>query len=328
MSKTIGRFIQFGIARETTRGTAETAASFWIPWDELSIDEKDERVLSDQTRGLLETTVGESIVKQWAEVELKAPISDMVFPLFLYAMCGTLTTTDNADSNAAVKDHTVLVQQGIQHQALSLFVDDPSAGQDYKFALGTITGLEIMYEQKKFLSFGATFKAKKGATATLTPATTTENRFLPHHVVFKIATTQAGLTAASATVLKSANISFKPNVVDDDVLGSIAPADFNNTGFEVEGTIELMFDDETERTLALAASVRALRFDMINTDVTIGAAANPSIRIDFHSVTFRPVTRAIKQGDYVTQTIAFKAHYNTTDSKMLTIVGVNIQASY
>jgi Phage tail tube protein len=328
MAKTIGRFIQFGVARETTRGTAESAASFWIPWDELSLDDKDERILSDQSRGLIETTVGESIIKKWVEADIKAPLDDTIFPLFLYAVLGTLVTSDNADSNAAVKDHTFTVAQSIVHQALTLFIDDPAAGQDYRFALGMVTGLEIMYEKGKFISYGAQLKAKTGATSTLTPASTVSNRFLPHHVVFKMATAQSGLTAASATVLKSANISFKPTVIDDDVLGAISPADFNNTNFEIDGTIELMFDDETEKTLALAATKRALRFDIINTDVTIGAAANPSIRIDLHNVTFQPITRAFKQGEYVIQTIAFKAHYDLTDAKMITAVATNITASY
>lgn len=328
MSKTIGRFVQFGVARETTRGTAEAAASFWVPWDELSLDDKDERILNDQSRGLLETSIGESIVKKWVEAEIKAPIDDTIFPLFLYAVLGTLATADNPDSNAAVKDHTISVAQSIQHQALTLFLDDPAAGQDYKFALGMVTGLEIMYEKGKFISFAAQMKAKTGATATLTPATATANRFLPHHLTFKMASAQSGLTAASATVLKSANISFKPTVIDDDVLGSQSPADFNNTNFEVEGTIELMFDDETEKTLALAATKRALRFDLINTDVTIGAAANPSIRIDLNNVTFQPITRSFKQGEYVIQTIAFKAHYDTTDAKMLNAIATNITASY
>lgn len=328
MAKAIGRQIQFGIARETVRGTAEVAASFWIPWDELSLDDKDERILSDQTRGLIETSVTESIIKRWVEAEIKAPLDDTIFPLILNAVLGTLVTSDNADTNPVVKDHTLTVAQSIQHQALTLFLDDPAAGQDYRFALGMVTGLEIMYEKGKFISYSAQLKARTGATSTLTPASTASNRFLPHHVVFKMATLQSGLTAASATVLKSANISFKPTVVDDDVLGSISPADFNNTDFEIEGTIELMFADETQKTLALAATKRALRFDIINTDVIIGASTNPSIRIDLHNATFRPITRAFKQGEYVIQTIAFKAHYDLTDAKMITAVGANITAAY
>lgn len=325
MSKTIGRFVQFGIARETSRGTSESAASFWIPWEELAIDDKDERVLNDSTRGIIETTVGESIVKKWAETELTAPIGDKAFPLFLYSLLGSLSTSGPTDS---AYTHTFNVGESIQHQALSLFIDDPAAGQDYKFALGMVAGLDIKYEQKKFLSYSVSLRSKQGATATLTPATTTENRYLPHHLTFKIASAQSGLTAASATVLKSANISFKPNLLDDDVLGANAPADFNNTGFEVEGTLELYFDDETEKTLSLAATSRALRFDLINTDVVIGSSTNPSIRIDFYNVTFRPITRAIKQGDLVLQTIAFKAHYSISDSKMLVATVVNAQSSY
>ena len=329
MGAKIGRLIQFGIARETTRGTAESSATYWIPADDLAVDDKDERILDDQSRGVIEGSVGESIIKQFSEVTLKGPIGDKFFPLVLYGTLGTLSTGDNADSDASVKDHTISVGQSAQHQALTLFVDDPGV-QDYKHALGVVTGLEINYERGRFINFSASFKAKKGATATLTPsATSSESRFRPHHVTFKIASSQAGLDAASAVSIKSAQIKFNPNVEDDVVLGSIAPNDFYNKDFRVEGTIEATWLDEASfKTAALAATVKALRLDLVNTDVTIGNAANPRIKIDLYAVTFKPITRAIKLNDIVTQTVQFTAHYSTSDSKMVEALATNVVASY
>lgn len=326
MSKGLGRFVQFGVARETVRGTSEAAPTFWIPVDELEVDEKDERVMNDQSRGLLESSVGENIVKQYSEISIKAPITDKTFPLFLYNFLGSLSTSGPTDS---AYTHTWNVAQSVQHQALSLFVDDPLGAQDYKYALGMGKSLEINYERGKYLNFGASFRAKKGATATLTPATTTENRFLPHHLTFKIATTQAGLTGASATVIKSAKITFNPNLEDDDVLGAISPQDFNNKDFSVEGTLEALWENESAfKTASLLEATRALRFDLTNTDVLIGASSRPQVQFDFHAVNFRPVTRAIKLNDMVMQTIAFKAHYSLTDSKMVVATTRSAQVSY
>jgi len=328
MAKGIGRLVQFGIARETTRGTVESAATYYIPWDDLEIDEKDERVAIDQSRGVIEASIGEEVVKQYAMVTLKAPVTDKSFPLVLYSVLGSLSTGDNADSDASIKDHTITVAQSAQHQALSLFVDDPIGGQDYKHALGVPTSLEINYERGKFMDYSVAFKAKKGADATLTPSATSESRFRPHHVTFKMASAQSGLDAANATSIKSFKIKFDPHVEDDDVLGSISPGDFHNKEFTVDGSVELTFADETIKDIALANTAKAFRIDIQNTDVTIGNAANPRIKIDLHSVTLQPITRSIKKGDIVIQTFAFKAHYSTADSKLITVVATNAVASY
>lgn len=329
MPKGIGRLFQGGIARETTRGVAVTSPAFWIPFSELDFDEKDLKVIDEQSRGVIEDSVGQSIVKQWAEGALKAPIADTHFPLLLYALLGTLVTTDNPDANPVVKDHTVTVAQSAQHQSLTFLLDDPLSGQDYTHALGMVSGLEIAYEQGKFIEYAATLRAKKGATATLTPAATSENRFLPKHLTFKLAATQAGLDAAGATVIKSLTLRLEQNVEDDDVLGNIAPADFLNKQFMIEGQLEAIWQNESDfKTTALAGTVKAMRLDLKNTDVTIGTAANPQIKIDLHSVIFKEITRPVRLNDLVRQTLSFKAHYNTTDSKMIQIVCTNVQASY
>lgn len=329
MSKGIGRLTQLGIAKETTRGTAESAATYYIPFQELSIDEKFDTINDEQSYGVIEDSVNAQIVKQWAEGSFTAPIGDKHFPLVLLSALGSLSTADNADSDASIKDHTITVGQSAQHQALTLFIDDPIAGQDYKHAMSVITSLEIKYELNNFIQYTANIKAKKGATATLTPSTTTENRFLPKHVVFKLASSLAGLTAASATVIKSFNLTINNNVEDDDVLGSIAPADFLNKQFTIEGSVEAIFQNESDfKTAALAGTAKALRMDLINTDVTIGNAANPEIRIDLAKVIFTEISVSRGLNDIVKQTLSFKAHYSASDSKAITCLATNAVASY
>lgn len=328
MSKGIGRLLQIGIAREATRGTSPAAATYWIPHNEFDIFEKDSKVVDEQTRGVIEDSVGQSIVKQWAEGSLKAPIGDKHFPLLLYGIFGTLASSLKS-GETLVYDHNVSVQQGAQHQSLSLYLDDPLGGQDYTHALGVLASLEIAYEQGKFIDYVANFKAKKGATATLAPSTTSENRFLPQHLAFKLAATQAGLDAAGATVIKSLNLKIEQNIEDDDVLGNIAPADFLNKHFLIEGTLEAIWQNESDfKTAALAGTVKAMRIDLNNADVTIGTASNPRVKIDLHSVVFKEITRPVRINELVKQTIAFKAHYNTTDSKMASVLCNNLVASY
>ena len=329
MSKGIGRLLQVGINRETSRGTATGTPAFMIAFAELDVEEKDTRVIDEQSRGIIESSVSESIVKQWMEGSIKAPIGDKHFPLVLYAVLGTLSTVVGTATGTPVT-HTITVQEGAQHQSLTILLDDPLGGQDYTHALTVISQLEIAYEREAFLSYTASIRGKKGVANSVTPATVSENRFLPQHVTFKYAATQSALDAATAIPIKSATLRINQNIQDDDVLGNIAPQDFLNKQFEIEGELEAIWQNESDfKTNSLTGTARAIRLDLINTSAVIGTGStNPSLRIDLHNVQFQPLTRPIRLNDIVMQKLSFRAHYNTTDSKAVTITAVNAQTAY
>lgn len=181
----------------------------------------------------------------------------------------------------------------------------------------------------EYVTFNAKLKAKKGATATLTPATNNENRFTHKHVVFKIASNLAGLTAASPVIIKSFKLDISTDLEDDFVLGSVDPADFLNKGFSVSGTLEAFWQNETDyKTAYLANTNKALRIDIANTDVVIGTAANPTLRIDLAKVFFEELTKPYSLNDVVKQTLKFKAVYSISDSSMISAKLTNLQASY
>lgn len=328
--KGIGRLYQVGINRESARGTATGTPAFMIAFTEGLPEEKDTRVIDDQSRGVIEGSVSESIVKQWSEGPIKAPIGDAHFPLVLYSVFGTLSSVVGTATGTPVT-HTITVAQSAQHQSLTILMDDPLAAQDYTYANAVVSDLEIAYEREKFLSYNASFKAKKGVAASVTPAAVTENRFLPQHLTFKIATTQANLTGTATTIaLKSAVLKISQNIEDDDVLGNIAPVDFLTKQFTIEGEVEAIFQNESDfKTISLTGTARAVRFDLVNTGNVIGnGSTNPSLRIDLHNIQFQPITKPIKLNDLVMQKVAFRAHYSTADSKMVTITAVNGTTAY
>jgi hypothetical protein len=329
MPKGIGRLISFGVAKESSRGTAPGAATYYIPFQDLSFDEKQAQAEDTQAYGVIEDSTGMSKVKEWAEGMIKAIIGDKHFPLILYSLFGSLSTSDDADSDASIKDHAITVAQSAQHQSLAFYLDDPIGGQDYTHALGVVDSLAINYERGKFVDYEAKLKSKKGVTATLTPSITTENKFLPQHVTFKLASTQSGLDVASALSIKSLKLNINQNIEDDDVLGSIAPADFLTKNFVIEGELEAIFQNESDfKTQFLANTGKAMRIDLKNTDVTIGSAANPEIKIDLYKVIFKALNKPVKIGDIMMQSLSFKAHYSISDSKMVQVTCVNAVASY
>ena len=329
MGKGIGRLVQVGIAKEAVRGTAETAATFWVPTMEFSAEEKQAQVLENQAQGVVEGSTDMKIVGQNSEISMKGAITDKNFPLILLATLGGLSSVAESAPNALAYDHTISVGQSAQHQSLTVFKNDPLAAADYKYALACVDSLEISYESGKLIQFDLKLKGKKGATATLTPSVNAENLFLPKHFALKLASAVAGLDAASAMSIKSLKIKFNKGLEQDNVLGSNDPADFLNKQIEITGQLEASWQNESDfMTAFLAGTTQAMRIDLKNTDVTIATSANPEIKIDLNKVSFTEITKPFKVGDVVMQTLAFQAHYKTTESKMVSIVATNLQASY
>lgn len=325
MAKGIGRRIQVGIAKESSRGTAESAATYYLPVAEATLDEKDSKVLDEQSIGVIEDSIGSVIAKQWVEGQIKGQIGDKSFPLILLAALGSLSSGSVSDS---AYTHTITVQQGAQHQSLTFFIDDPIGAQDYKYALGVIDSLEINAALGQFVTFTANVRSKKGATATLSPSVSVENKFLAKHVTLKLASDLSGLGAASAISIKGLSLKITKNVEDDDVLGSATPADFLNKQLMIEGTIEAMWQGDSDfRTAFMANTAKAVRITLTS-DTLIGSTSVPKITIDLAKVSFMELTRPIVLNDMVKQTVQFRAHYSTGDSKMITIDAINAVSSY
>lgn len=325
MAKAIGRLVNLGIGKETTRGTA-ASPTYWLYKTELDWQEKFEQAIEEATVGVIADAVDAQIVKKWAEGSFGGSIKDKSFGLILLSLFGSASSALKS-GESAVYEHTFSLLNSAQHPSLTLAIDDP--WQDYQFPLAMIESLEIKYERGKFISYTAAFKSKKGTTANLTASYTDENSFRPQDFTFKMANNLAGLNGAQAISLKSASLKFEKNLEIDDVLGSVDPADILNKQFVCTGTIEAVFEDEaTFKSVALGGAAKALRFHLVNNGVTIGNGSHPELRIDLAKAKFNEITRATPIGDLVMQTLGFKAFYSLADSKLFQCVLVNTATGY
>jgi hypothetical protein len=398
MSKGIGRLIQVGVAKETTRGTAIASAAFWNPWNDLTLDEKKDFAVDSQSYGIIEDSVQLTQVKQWAQGSIAGNVLDQSFGLILYSMFGTLTSHAAHSGETTVYDNIFNVQEGAQHQSLTFFLHDPLAAQDYSYANGVVEKLEINMALKKFVEFNATIKALTGAAqSNFTPATTTENRFIAQNLSAKFALNYAGLggtltatgTAASTThvtacsinpqtnlkvgmtvtgtnisanttvakivsatafdlsaastgavgtmtfgpaaiALKSAKLTINANVEDQEVLGSVNPADFLNKEFAVEGTMECIYQNNSDfKDQFMGPYPLAIRLDIKNTDVSLGVVpTNPELIFDMPKCTIQELGRSFKVKDIIYQNVKFKAVYSLADTLMLKATLTNTVNGY
>ena len=323
LTRGIGKQIQLGIARETTRGTASIVATFWLALDDWSLDEKWKNAQDVQTYGVIESEQSETRVKQWSEGSLKAPLSASSAGVLIYALLGADAVSVK---ESGVYQHVFTVAQNVQHPTLTFLMHDPIATPsigttaDYSYANSVVHKFDIDYSLGKFVEISASIKGQSGSTQAVafTPSQVVENRFVPQYLTFKAAANYNSLTGASAIKVKSAKLTFDLNEEDDDVLGSVKPRDFYNKEFKVEGTVEAIWQNEADfKQAALANTPQALRFDLLNSDVTIGAVSNPELVIDLAKVYFTEFSKPIKLKDVIYQTVKFNAAYSPTDGFMV-----------
>lgn len=328
--KGIGKQIQIGVSVETTRGTADTPAQYWLPTDDSALEERFQNVNDGQTYGVIEDSAGQTRVKDWMEGQIVMPMTGTSAAVLFYSLFGTSTAVIHA-GETLVYDNTMNVLQTAQHKSLTFFVHDPiptptGATADYTHANGVVHKIDIDYSLGNWVMLTAGIRALAGSAAAVvfTPSITSEPRFVPQYLTFKVASTVSGLDGASAIKIRSAKITIDDNIEDDDVLGQTDPRDFLNKEFMIEGTIEAIFQNESDfKDAALANTAKAMRLDLVNSDVTIGSATNPQVRLDLTRVFFTEYSRPIRIKEVVYQTVKFKATYSTSDGYMARLLWVN-----
>lgn len=325
MSKFLGADERFGMAKETTRGTAEAAATFWMPRLDFDFEDQKEEVVDDQAYGVIEDSIGSRIATKWAEGSFSCNCTDKSIGLLLYNALGTVSTAADTPE-VGVNTHTITVAQSPQHQALTLFQKDDV--NDNKFALGMIDTFELNAALGAFVNIACKFISKKSEAGSNTPSYSAENLFIARDVVVKFATNLAGLGAASDIKAKNVSLRIIKNLEKDDVLGSVDPDDILNKRIAFEATVELVKDNSTYTTWNLDNTFKAMRIELTNSDVTIGAASNPKLTIDLARVRIQSLSTARANDDLVVETFEIKGFYSITDTKAITMALINTQASY
>ena len=324
MGKFIGRLADIGIAKEGTRGTAESSAAFWLPKLTMSYDDGVEQVIDESSIGVIEDSPEASVVGKFAVGELEGNVFDRSFGLLLLSALGSVSTGSPAETT--VYTHTFSVAQNAQHPSLTVFLDD--GNQDYKYALAMLERLEMEFAVGQYAKYTAAFRSKVGETATLTPSYTAENRFLPQHITLQYAANVTGLASPSTINVRSVRLSIIKNIEDDRKLGSLDQVDILNKQFACEGSMELVFDAQTFKTQMLSDTAQAVRITLDNTDVTIGSTLTPRIQFTLAKAKFGAFTKSYENDSIVMATVNFKGLYSIGDTSMISVVLRNTQASY
>ena len=321
MSKYIGRKINVWFGKESTRGTAWTIA-VWNPKASLDFEDKSEKVIDESSIGVIEDSFDWHVVKQYAEWSFESNVYANVFGYLLLNVFGAISSA----SKSWAYEHSFTVDETNNHQSLTIGLADDT--QDRTFALAMINSLELNAEVWDFVKANANFRSKKSANATLTPAYAEDYAMLAKHVQIFMADDLTWLDSATPIESTSLSLTINKNIEDVDILWSTEPADFCNTFFSVEGTLELTWNDETYKQLYMDWTKKALRIQVIDSNNTIWSSANPTLTIDLASVIMTEFAKTQDNNSLVKQSITIKALYSMADSSMISAKLLNTTASY
>lgn len=320
----IGKEIEFGIATEASRGTAETTADKWLRKVTANVVERATHAIDSTTRGRLEDGEGRRVVQKYIEGDIEGNLHVDVFGWLLGNVYGAVVTTEVVA--ATVYSHVFNLKQSIQHIALTLFAKDGGVQQS-TFSNCMISTLSLSASVDEYIKFATSFVGSVSATNADTPSYDTEYDFISKDIVIKLAETEAGLTGATALKAKDVSIEWDAGVIRDHVVGSYEPDDNYNSKMKMSGSLNLNFADEVYKDYYLDDSDLYMSIT-ITGSADLGSGNNPAITVLMNKVQFSGWNRDGGADELVTQSLEFDAFFNATDQKQSQVTIVNPTTAY
>jgi len=101
-------------------------------------------------------------------------------------------------------------------------------------------------------------------------------------------------------------LTISKNLEADYCAGSIEPRDYINKQVSIEGSFTAVYENTTFKDFNLNGTHRAIRFEAVDTNTTIGATDNPTLSIDLPLVAFTERDKTQGNDEVVTQTLTMK----------------------
>lgn len=324
-----GEDVNVGVAIEAVRGTY-VEPQIWIPArTPAGIIAQLDKVDIQETRSTKMPSQGQEIVRYGAGGSLEFNLRSRSLGYLLKSLLGSVSSATKA-GETVVYEHTFnLLASDPSHPSLSLSVSKPNI-QSYQYVKALVKMLEIRTPVDDLVNATVEFVAAQEAEhAAFTPSfPSTDTYFRQQDVSIKLATTYAGLGAASPIKVKDFSVSLDNGARGNQNVGSLYNDDVLATVMVIEGEFEIDLTDKTLYDVFRNNESRAFRLELTRSDVTIGTASNPKLQLDLPKVTFSGLDEDRPLDDIVTQTISFKAHYSLTDALGVRAILTNDKANY
>jgi Phage tail tube protein len=332
MPYVLGESVNLGVGGESgaARGTPVNPTD-WIPArTPTGIRVVIEKTLIRESRSSGVMSSASEITQKRAEGDLEFNLRSETIGWILRSLFGFSASVAKSAPNASVYDHTFSVLlNNPQHPSLTLALRQPNV-QDYEYPLAVVNSLEIRTPVNDLVNATAGFIAKgENEHAAYTQSFANSDAYFRNQdIVIKIASTVAGLDAASPLSLKEFSLSINNNARPNQVIGSNNPNDVLALLMEITGSFKLDYLAKTYHDYFVNGTYFAMRIELTRADITLGSSANPKLVIDLPKVSVEGYEPDRPLDDIVMDGVNFTAHYDTTSAKAITAVLTNTKQTY
>ena len=322
MVKYIWRQINVWFGLEWTRGTPVLIQK-WQPKTEMNFKDMNETIQDESSIGVIVDSRDSFVVKKWAEWDINWNIETNAIWYLFYWLLWSVT---QAVATTWAYTHSFTLNNVNQGKTLTIGTSEPV--WDYRFSLWSIESMTISAEEWQQATFSVNFKAKKSTSTNYSVNYDLDDKLLSRHSIFKTAENLAWLDGATWVCLKSFEITMTRNLQEDFCLWSEEPNDFLNQQFTIEWSFSLLYQNNTYKDLVFDWTKRAVRFELKDTNKTIGLSSNPTLRIDLPLAAMTEWDKTQGNNEVVSQTITFKWLYSDIDSSAINVYLTNTIAEY
>ena len=309
---------QFGLKKETVRGTAETTITTYIPIDPSSLPEYKLNLINDENlRGIAE--IYPPIA---GTLDGAAPIKIDVDPDHFGEILNSLLGHDTVTNLSPAYVHTFdRLTSGIQFPSYSLFLDRGMNKKVYNLSVCKSLQLTQSVDGKLSAQTQWIFQQEASSSATFTPAWSQPNPFSFYQNALALGgSSNYDIKTWSITIDNQAKALRK--LTGKQYIADVICAD----KFKVNGTFTIIFEDETERAKFLANTSSSLTITITGSIIPT-TATNYSLTITIPEIHYTAFPFG-EDEKLLAANVTFDAFYNISAAKSIEVALANTIAAY
>ena len=310
------------VALETTRGEKKLPIQYRFPRTDNTFTDKANVESDSWVVDTIVDSINSEVTKQRAEWTIGGQVYPNWIWFFLKALLGTVTS----DWEEWVYEHVFSLLESNTHPTLTVGTSTPLWWSAYPLAM--IESMDFTAEVWGKFTVSINLKSKKWETASHSVSYTDENGFVANMLKVFLADSVEWLDIADNICLQSITISIKKEIKDIECLSSIDPIDYINSSFSIEGSMEMLFEDNTYKNYFLNGTSKALRILAEDTKHAYGTDSYPTFMLDLSKIKITDWTPAFTVDDVTKQSVSFKGHYDVRTHKAIEVYLKNTQESY
>jgi len=310
------------VSLEDTRWVKKLPIQYWFPWTDNTFFD---RASLEQDSWAIDTLVDAThsmITKKWSEWTLWGLVYPNGIWFFLKALLWEVKSSWDE-----IYEHRFSLLESNTHPTLTLWLKTPVWSRSY--ALAMIESLDLNAEVWGKFTVSVNLKARRWERENDFDVNyLSENGFVANMLKVYLAESLEKLDVAENICLQSITLSFKKEVKDIECISSVDPIDYITSSFSIEGSMELLFENNSYQEDYLAWKFKALRILAEDRTHPYSDDDYPTFMLDLAKVVITDWTPAFSLNDITKQSISFKWHYDVREKKAIEVYLKNTQAQY